>query len=77
MPTYVLRNTETGEEKEVFMSWSRLSDYLSKNPEWEQKITMPNVISNTEMKIPSAFRDEVSRIANDYTVNNIDPVFKN
>ena len=29
MPTYDLRNTETGEEKEVFCTYTKLQDYLS------------------------------------------------
>lgn len=35
MPTYDVKNVETGEEKEVIMSYSSLQEYLSSG-EWTQ-----------------------------------------
>ena len=36
MPTYDIKNSETGEEKEVIMSYDSLQVYLDTNPEWKQ-----------------------------------------
>ena len=36
MPTYLIKNTETEEEKEVFMNYGTLQEYLSMNPSWSQ-----------------------------------------
>lgn len=39
MPTYNFRNTETGEETEVFMKISELDDFKANNPQLQQFLT--------------------------------------
>ena len=36
MPTYLIKNTETDTEEEVFMSYGTLQEYLSINPHLKQ-----------------------------------------
>ena len=38
MPTYSVRNNDTGEVKDVFMSYSSLEEYLRENPNMESVI---------------------------------------
>jgi len=46
MPTYSVRDNNTGEMEEVFMSWSSLQEYLEKNPHLESVITSaPPIVS--------------------------------
>ena len=61
MPTYDIKNTETGEEKEVFMSYGTLQEYLALNPEWVSihKKTGGLIPENGDMfsKTPDSWRD--------------------
>lgn len=36
MPLYDMKNTETGEVKEMFLSLSKREDFLKDNPQWVQ-----------------------------------------
>ena len=47
MPTYLIKHTETEEEKEVFMSYGTLQEYLSVNPEWTQIHKSSHIVSGT------------------------------
>ncbi len=47
MPTYSIRNIETGElEDDVFMSWSSLQEYLKENPHLQSCITQAPSLSS-------------------------------
>ena len=48
MPTYDIKNTETGEEKEVIMSYDALQVYLDTHKEWKQvHLGASKIVSNT------------------------------
>ena len=46
MPTYTLEDKETGEQHEVFMTFSELQEYKNLNPNLKQVIGAPNIISS-------------------------------
>ena len=48
MPTYLIKNTETEEEKEVFMSYGTLQHYLEVNPEWKQIHKSSHLVSGVK-----------------------------
>ena len=66
MPTYDIKNTETGEEKEVFMSYGTLQEYLALNPEWVSihKKTGGFIPENGDIisKMPSSYNDLLKSI---------------
>ena len=41
MPTYLMINQETGEEKEMFLSLSAREEFLTNNPTWVPGVTKP------------------------------------
>lgn len=47
MPTYTMRNKETGEEKDFRLSLSEREEFLS-NGEWEQIVTAANFVSSAK-----------------------------
>lgn len=58
MPTYNFRNKDTGEEFTEFMSMSEVDKYLNENPNYEQLVTAPAIVSGVSGKKPdSSFRD--------------------
>lgn len=66
MPLYDLINTETQEVQEVFMSYSKLQEYLTENTEWIQMPSAPHLVSGIAgltHKNDSGFNDMLSRIA--------------
>lgn len=64
MPTYRFINTETNEEFEDFISISRKEELLKLNPQIQQIIEAPSIISSTSSnKIPDGFKDVLSKVA--------------
>ena len=45
-PTYSFRDTETGEEFDVFMSVSELDEYLEDNPNLKKLLSAPNFLGS-------------------------------
>ena len=42
-----VRNKETEETKDVFMSWNEFQKYLEENPDLEKVITAPATVTHT------------------------------
>lgn len=66
MPFYDLIDSETNEVHEVFMSHSKLQEYLGENPTFSQVPSAPSFISGVAgltHKNDSGFNDMMSRIA--------------
>jgi hypothetical protein len=66
MPLYEVRNKNTGEIWEEFLSISAMEDYLRDNPDVERVISAPNIIggiAGVTHKNDSGFNDMMSRIA--------------
>ena len=65
MPTYQFRDKNTGEESELFMSWTVLDPYLKKNKNLEQIIGAPAIGDSIRLglrKPDSSFRDKLKEI---------------
>ena len=45
MPTYVVKNKKTEEEKEIFCSYEKRNEWLKENPDWIGVIGTPSTIS--------------------------------
>ena len=66
MPTYTLRNTETDEVYEEFMSMSELDAFLAENPKIIQVPgDAPGIISGYHKKPDQGFRDVLRKIKRD------------
>jgi len=66
MPLYDLIDSETDEVHEVFMSYSKLEEYLKENPTLSQVPAAPSLVSGIAgitHKNDSGFNDMLSRIA--------------
>lgn len=66
MPTYTFRNKNTEEQFEMFMGISAKENYLLENPDIEQIIVeCPMIVSgvNSGAKVPSGFKDVLSKIS--------------
>lgn len=62
MPTYTLMNTITSEEVDMFMSYSELELFLKKNPNFQQQLSAPAIVSGVATKPDAGFRDVLKRI---------------
>lgn len=47
MPTYTLEHKDTGEQKDVLMSYDELEQHLMDNLDWFKVITAPNLVTHT------------------------------
>lgn len=47
MPLYTIINNKTGETEEVMCSYDKLQERLEKNPDEQQQIGAPNLVSHT------------------------------
>ena len=65
MPTYNLTNKDTGEEFSMFMSYSDLEKYLKENPNVEQQLSAPALVSGVSKKPDAGFRDVLKKIKRD------------
>jgi len=66
VPTYTLKNTETNEVFEEFMSMNELDAYLAENPKIEQiPGDAPGLISGYHQKPDQGFRDVLRKIKKD------------
>ena len=66
MPIYQFRNKVTGEEWDMLLSMSAREEYLTDNPDVEQVVTAPRIISGiagVTHKNDSGFGDMMQRIA--------------
>jgi hypothetical protein len=65
MPTYSFLNTDTGEEFDMFMSWTARENYLKENSHIQPIVTAAAIVSgvSTTNKVPSGFKDVLSKIS--------------
>lgn len=47
MPTYTLENKDTGEQKDVLMSYDELEQHLVDNLDWFRVIKAPALVTHT------------------------------
>jgi hypothetical protein len=69
MPTYLFRDTNTGEIHERLMSMSAREDYLQENPHMVTIIQAPMLVSGVstsnakQNKVPDGFKEVLSKVA--------------
>lgn len=54
MPAYTMRNIETEEVKEMILSFSERDEFLKNNPEWEQCLSTPPLVSGVTSNLRRA-----------------------
>lgn len=74
MPTYIFKHKESGEEKEFFVSISKMQEMTHpETGEWTQLIQPPNTVTHTGSmigKTSSGWKDLLGRIKNSSGRNN-------
>lgn len=69
MPTYLFRDTNSGDVLEKIMSISAREEYLKENPHLETIIQAPMLVSSVSTsnfksnKVPSGFNEVLSKVA--------------
>lgn len=69
MPTYLFRDTNTGEIHERHMSMTAREDYLKENPNMVTIIQAPMIVSGVstsnakQNKVPDGFKEVLSKVA--------------
>ena len=69
MPTYLFRDTNTGEIHERLMSMTAREDYLKENPHMVTIIQAPMIVSGVstsnskQNKVPDGFKEVLSKVA--------------
>ena len=74
MPTYPFKNTDTGEEYELFMSMAERDRYLKRNKNVVQllsSVTIGDPVLMGITKPPSSFTDNIKRMQAAIPGNNI------
>lgn len=65
MPTYTMRHTESGEEKDLILSFSEREEWLKANPEWTQALSTPLLVRETKMalaKTPDSWKEHLKNM---------------
>ena len=63
MPIYTFKNKESGSEQDVHMTSDALDRYIQDNPQLEQVLKFPGLVSDSGAHKPdSGFRDVLKRI---------------
>lgn len=67
MPTYSFINTKTGEEFDMFMSYSARESFLSENSNVQSVVTAAAIVSgvstSTQYRVPDGFKEVLSKVA--------------
>lgn len=75
MPTYIFRDTNTGEIHERLMSMMAREDYLKENPHMVTIIQAPMLVSGVstskQNKVPDGFKEVLSRVAEAHPTSEI------
>ncbi len=75
MPTYLFRNTNTGEIHERLMSMTAREDYLKENPHMVTIIQAPMLVSGVstskQNKVPDGFKEVLSRVAEAHPTSSV------
>lgn len=73
MPTYDFLNTETGEVKEYFMSYTKLDEFKESNPHLKQQISSANIVGGhgDRVKTDAGFKEVLSRIGDAHPGSNL------
>lgn len=65
MPSYTFINSKTEEEITLTMTIAEREEWLQKNPEWSQKLSIPGFVSQHKgprSKTTESFKDRIREI---------------
>lgn len=65
MPSYTIKDNNTGEYYDVICSWNELQENLKENPNLEQTLTVPAIVSGVVTPLRRAgneWKDVLSRV---------------
>ena len=77
MPTYLFRDTNTGEIHERLMSMAAREDYLKENPHIVTIIQAPMLVSGVstsnskQNKVPDGFKEVLSKVAEAHPTSSV------
>jgi hypothetical protein len=75
MPTYSFINTETGEEFDMFMSYSARETFLEENPIIQTQVTAAAIVSgvstSTQYRVPDGFKEVLSKVAEAHPTSHV------
>jgi len=81
MPTYTFRNKTTNEQFDIFIKMINLDQYKLDNPDQEQIIGTPNIVSgitnSKNHKVPSGFKDVLSKVAEAHPTSEVGKTYGN
>lgn len=62
MPTYTMRNLETGDEQTLILTLSERQPWIDANPDWEQALSTPLLVREAKgalAKSPDSWKDHL------------------
>jgi hypothetical protein len=75
MPTYSFINTETGEEFDMFMSYSARENFLLENKNVQSCVTSAAIVSgvstSTQYRVPNGFKEVLSKVAEAHPTSDV------
>ena len=74
MPTYSFLNTDTGEEFDMFMSWSARENYLKENSHIQQvHLGAMSIVSGVSItgKVPDGFKEVLSKVSENHKQSSV------
>ena len=75
MPTYSFINTETGEEFDMFMSYSARENFLLENKNVQSRVTSAAIVSgvstSTQYRVPNGFKEVLSKVAEAHPTSDV------
>ena len=75
MPTYSFINTESGEEFDMFMSYSARETFLSENKNVQSCVTAAAIVSgvstSTQHRVPDGFKEVLSKVAEAHPTSDV------
>ena len=77
MPTYTLEDKDTGEQHEVFMSFSELQEYKEINPHLKQVIHAPNIVSGARVSTGKlgGFKEVLQKVGEGHPGSAVDKAY--
>lgn len=74
MPTYIFKDTDTGEIFEKFMKISEKDPFMEENPHLETVLSAPKIISGVSgsLKESSGFKETMSKIGEKFPGSTLD-----
>jgi hypothetical protein len=73
MPTYTMRNRESGEEQTLILTFSEREKWLNDNPDWDQSLSTPLLVREAKGALalsPDSWKDHLKTMKKNSGRNN-------